>query len=326
MTTKVIRFSWASFGILLLTLVCGGVFAAQPETRTFQIKVDFAGHQDWRNPPQWYKGSTLQHFSLSTELYSNGKLHAANLLEVDMPLRLQIKAEFQRQRGLTALSAKGIDVTPEGLQDRVSAQMDQEISECQQDINCVSRVSLEYAGLLSASMAPDNSHLFEGEPRYAYYFPFEGCKGDLDGRISISVKGETNRSKLRKKKKVFPFELEMTGVHHVPVEQQGRMLCSFFLIVVDTKTQRMYVENVLFPQIRGTEDRLEFEQRTQNDNASVPAVSPLQPWVNANLREAAPFSGRLTEILQLPLPLDGNATILGKFEGEGEAKMEWSFD
>ncbi len=310
----------------LLGLIAGAAFAAQPDTRTFEIKVSFEGAQDWSNPPQWYKASSTQSFVVRTELYSSGKRYAANLLDVDMQQRMKIKAEFQRQRALATLRAEGIDTAAGDLQQRISERMDQEISECQQDMNCMARVSMKYAAPMSAAMAPDNSALFEGEPRYAYYQPFEGCQSFVKGSISISAKGETNRSKLRKKEKVYPFALEMKGVESTSVEQKDRPLCSYFLIVLDEHAQKMYVENVFLPDVRGSAHRLEFGEQSHDDNASVPMAAPIQPWVNANLRDAAPLQGNMAERLPLPLPLDGNATILGNFEGHGNAKMSWSFD
>tara|TARA_R110000787_G_scaffold12074_41_gene39400 strand:- start:4787 stop:5761 length:975 start_codon:yes stop_codon:yes gene_type:complete len=309
----------------LLGLIAGAAFAAQPETRTFEIKVSFEGAQDWSNPPQWYKASSKQKFLVRTELYSNGKRYAANLLDVDMQKRMKIKAEFQRQRGLATLRAEGIDTSSSNLQQRISERMDQEITACQQDMSCVAQVSMKYAESMSAAMAPDNSALFEGEPRYAYYQPFEGCQSFVKGSIIISAKGETNRSKLRKKKKVYPFALEMKGMESTSVEQKERPLCSYFLIVLDESAQNMYVENVFFPDVRGSAHRLEFGEQSHNENASVPMAAPIQPWVNSQLRDAAALQGSMSKNLSLPLPLDGNATILGNFDGEGKATMTWSF-
>lgn len=308
----------SALALLLIALPCTAESAAQ--TRTLNIKVDFEGNQNWQNAPQFYDASSTQSFEISTQLRSNGKLYAPNLLDPDTDTRLAIKTEYLRQQGLKRMEAAGMDPNSPTLQQDLSRGMQKASFECKGDIVCMGQVNSKFAMMMAAAVEPDNSQLFEGEPRFLYFEPFSGCENSISGKVRIDAEGETTYGD---KEETWPFTQTMQGSSTgTPGERSN--LCDFFLVTVDTIDNKMYVENVYFPDIRGTIERTEFE-KTHRLEEAIPMAHGIQDWVNPQLRGPADLSGTESGEISLTLPLDGDATVLGKFTGVGKLKMEWSF-
>lgn len=307
---------------LLLAVVALGVVPAwaAPMDRQLRIVITLDGAQDWRNELQWYKASTQQRYELTTTLRSDGKLEGANLLDPDTTRRLAIKTEYLRRKGVAMLKANGFDPASPTLMSDLSSRAQKDNFNCKGDTVCLSQTGARYAALMAAAVEPDNSGIFAGEPRYLFFSDFPGCPNQLRAVNRIQAQGETAYG--RKKDKLHPFSLDMKG-DFAGSEQDRNALCTYFVAVVDTQEQKLYVENVYIPSARGTVTRTEFG-KTETREADIPVAEPLQGWVNQTLRMNA-LSGSAKAVLPLTQPLDGNATILGNFTGEGRATLEWSW-
>lgn len=319
------RPAWHSSAIggLLFGLACLGsdVALAAPVDRTLEIKLTVQGHQDWVNELQWSKATTRQSYEFSIPLRSNGRLEGANILEQDRDLRLAIKTEFLRRQGLERLKASGLDPDSPQLQQDISKSMQQEIFDCKGDSVCMAETHGKYASILAAALEPDNSALFEGEPRYRFFFGYDGCPTTIRAAHDTQVEGETGYG--RKKDKIYPFALSMKGESAGSAEDLST-LCLSYTSVFDTKESKLFVENVDVPNARGTITRTEFGETSNRDDQELPVPGVVLEWVNATLREAPP-SGQAQAKLPLYLPLDGNSTVLGQFTGEVDARLQWAW-
>lgn len=305
------------FALLALTAAPA---SAAPIERQLQIHITVDGKQDWKNALQWSKATTRQTYDFSTSLRSDGKLEGANLLDPDMNRRLAIKTEYLRRQGLEGLKAAGFNIASPDLQRQVSSAMQKENLACEGDTICRSEVGGKYATLMAAALEPDNSAIFAGEPRYLFFSAYPGCVNKVHAVIKTQTKGETGYG--RNKDKIFPYSLDQSGDHQGNAVEL-KSLCTFFTVVVDTKEQKMFVENVYIPASRGTAVRTEFG-KTQTSEVEHPIPPPLQGWVNETLRHAA-MSGSAAASLPLNLPLDGNSTVLGLFTGDAQVKLKWTW-
>lgn len=305
---------------LLAGLGSSGPAAAAPIDRKLEISVTLDGKQDWRNALQWSKSTTTQRYEFTTGLRSDGKLEGANLLDMEIERRLAIKTEYLRRKGVARLKAEGIDPASPDLQKQISDRMQQDSFKCKGDNVCMSETSGKYAELMAAAMEPDNSEIFEGEPRYLFFFGYPGCPNRIHAVNKTHTEGETAYG--RNKDHIFPYLLDLNGDSTGSARDQVSM-CSYFTVVIDTKDQKMYVENVYLPAAFGRSVRTEFE-KTQTQDVDLPIAAPLQGWINQVLR-VAPLSGTVDATLPLTLPLDGNSTVLGEFTGTGKATLKWAW-
>lgn len=311
----------ASGTALAAALLIAGSAVAAPVERTLKIELEIEGRQDWRNALQWSKATTEQRYDFSTGLRSDGVLYGANLLEPDTDLRLAIKTEYLRQQGLKSLQASGIDPSSPDLQRLISARMQQEVFACKGKTVCMGEVNMKYATIMAAAVEPDNSALFEGPPRYRFYFGYPGCPNTIRAVHSTSVEGETAYG--RKKDKLHPYQLQMRGDSNGSQLNQ-ESLCTFYTVVEDTVDEQLYVENVNVPTATGTIARTEFGDTSRRES-ELPIPTVALEWVSATLRQTDP-SGQAQATLPLNLPLDGNSTVMGDFTGEAKAELAWSWE
>ncbi len=315
--------SLATASVLMLG-VAGAATAqdAADTDRTLKVDITIDGAQDWKNGIQWAKVKSSQRYEISTALRSDGKLYGANLLALDRDERLAIKSEFLRQKGQKMIAQSGLDPDSPDLQRQISSRMQKEMFDCKGDSTCMGQTSNKWAMIMAAAVEPDNSALFDHEPRYRFYFGYPGCKNTIRARNVIEAEGETGYG--REVDEVQPFALKMSGDSN-GTEQEQAGLCEFFTVVVDTIDDKMYVENVNIPSARGTSVRTEFG-KTESRELEIPVAAPLQEFVNTNMRGPVALSGSAQDELSLNLPLDGNSTVLGHFVGTGKAAVEWSFE
>lgn len=310
----------AALAALLCTMGFAGVGAAAPIDRRLEISINVDGKQDWRNALQWSKATTTQAYNFSTTLRSDGKLEGANLLDPNMERRMAIKTEYLRRKGAVLLKAAGFDPAAPDIQRRVSEGMQKESFNCKGDTVCISGVGAKYASLMAAAVEPDNSKIFEGEPRYQFFSAYPGCDNKVHSVLKTSTAGETGYG--RNKDKIFPYAMEQSGdFRGNPVDLQS--MCTYYLVVVDTKEQKMFVENVFIPASSGKVMRTEFG-KTHTTEAELPIPAPLQGWVNETLRHNA-LSGSTSATLPLNMPLDGNSTVLGNFTGDAKVTVKWAW-
>lgn len=313
--------SLASLAAALLYVMAGsGPALAAPVDRQLEIKISVSGNQDWRNALEWSKGSTRQRYEFTTALRSDGRLEGANLLDPDTETRFAIKTEYLRREGVRKLQAAGIDPKSPDLMKDLSAKVQMASFTCKGDPVCVANSRIKFAEMMAAAVEPDNSVLFEGEPRYQFFFGYPGCTNTIRAANQYEARGETANG--REKDKVSPFALSWSG-DWAGSELHRQSLCTYFTVVLDTKEQKIYVENVHIPEARGKVTRTEFG-RTQTEEGELLMPAPLQGWVNETLRHTR-LSGESKTVLPLTLPLDGNSTVLGDFTGELSVQLEWAF-
>ena len=305
---------------LLCALAGSGPALAAPVDRQLEIKISVSGTQDWRNALQWSKATTQQRYEFTTTLRSDGRLEGANLLDPDTAIRLAIKTEYLRREGSRKLRAAGIDPQSPELMKDLSDRAQKASFNCKGDPVCISDTGLKFAEMMAAAVEPDNSVLFEGEPRYQFFFGFPDCTNTIRAVNQYEAQGETAYG--RKKDKVFPYALSWSG-DWAGSELDQQSLCTYFTVVLDTKDQKMYVENVHIPEAHGKLTRTEFE-KTQTKESDLPMPAPLQGWVNETLRHST-LQGETRAVLPLNLPLDGNSTVMGDFTGELNVLLKWSF-
>lgn len=310
----------ARYSIVLIGTLGIGTAMAAPVDRRLEITLTVEGKQDWRNALQWSKATTSQRYDFATTLRSNGKLEAANLLDKDPETRFAIKTEYLRRQGLAQLKAQGLDPNSPDLQRKISEGMQKESFACEGESICMSEVNAKYSTIMAAAMSPDNSALFEGEPRYLFFTGFPGCANRIHSVNKTQIAGETAFG--RKKDKLSPFTLNRAGDSKgSPTEMKS--LCTFYTVVLDTKEQKLLVENVNIPPARGTSVRTEFGT-TRNSEDDLPVAFEAMDLVNMTLREA-PLSGSLDKAVSLTTPLDGNSTVLGTFTGDARLSVKWAF-
>lgn len=311
--------STLALAALLFVAGLGGAVAA-PVDRKLSITITVDGQQDWKNALQWSKATTQQRYEFSTTLRSDGRLEGANLLDPDTETRLAIKTEYLRREGVKKLQAAGIDPKSPTLMTDLSRKAQQANFDCKGDSVCISNTGLKFAEMMAAAVEPDNSALFEGEPRYQFFFGYPGCTNTIRAVNQYEAKGETAYG--RNKDKIFPYTLSWSGDSNGS-EVDRQSMCTYYTVVLDTKEQKLFVENVHIPESRGKVLRTEFgKTHTTEDELLMPA--PLQGWVNETLRHAA-LSGEAEARLPLNLPLDGNSTVLGLFTGEAKTTLKWSW-
>ena len=306
-------------GALICGLGLGSAMAATMD-RKLSVKMTLDGKQDWKNELQWSKASTQQSYEFTTTLQSDGKLEGANLLDPDKDLRMAIKTEYLRRKGAALLKAQGFDPSSANLMGDLSRRAQQDNFNCKGESVCLSDVGAKYASLMAAAVEPDNSAIFEGEPRYLFFFAAPNCVNTIRSVVKTQTNGETGYG--RKKDKIFPYALDVAG-DYSGSETDKKSLCTYYTVVVDTKDNKMFVENVYVPSSRGKITRTEFG-KTQTTEADLVTAAPLQEWVNTVLRHA-PLTGTSNTVLPLTMPLDGNSTVMGNFTGEGKATLKWSW-
>ncbi len=303
---------------LMLGLTCVGA-AAAPD-RLLRIEITAEGSQAWKNDPQWAESATQQRYAFSTTLRTTGRLEGANLLNPDMEARMAIKAEYLRRNGAAQIKAAGFDPEAPDIEAQLRQGMDREIEACGANPDCQIRVTTTFLTLIAVALQPNNSHLFEGEPRYRFYFGYPDCRNEVDSSGVLSLKGEASRT--GKQRHLKPYELDVTGRSSGTPEEQ-RALCQRFTVVWDTKADTLHVENVYLPAARGPATRSRFGT-TMTLEMEVPPPAPLQGWVNDQLRNA-PLTGNAEATIPLTLPPDGDGTLLGRWSGSGDFTVKWSF-
>jgi hypothetical protein len=301
--------------------VSGPASAGAPVDRKLTVNITIDGKQDWKNVLQWSKATTTQSYDFSTVLRSDGRLFAPNLLDPDVNTRMAIKTEYLRQQGMARMKAMGVDPKSPNLMQDLSTKAQKASFDCKGESVCMSNTGTKFAELMAAAVEPDNSGLFEGDPRYQYFFGFPTCANTVHAKHEYKAAGETAYG--RNKDHIYPYTLTYSGDSHgTPDEIQS--MCTLFTVVVDTLENKMYVENVYLPASHGKIVRDEFEKTRIEDNGELPIPGPLQQFVNENMRHSA-FMGEVDGVLKLNLPLDGNATVLGNWTGEAKTHLKWAW-
>ncbi|HKY93564.1 MAG TPA: hypothetical protein VJM11_21100 [Nevskiaceae bacterium] len=288
--------------------------------RYLSIVITVDGHQNWRNVLQWSKATTTQRYEFGTGLRSDGKLWGANINDLDLERRLVIKTEYLRQKGMSTIRANGFDPNSPTLAQDLTNRAQKDSFGCKGEPVCISEVGAKYAAMMAAAVEPPNPNALGGDPRYQIFTGFKGCPNKIHNTQKSETTGETAWG--RKKDHIYPYALKTTA-DYTGSETDKQSMCTFFNIVIDTAEQQMYVDNVYVPSARGRILRTEFEKTTDTEG-DLPVPPAVLEWVGATLRKA-PMTGKADTTVPLTLPLDGNSTVLGAFEGSAKVHLEWSF-
>lgn len=314
---------------LLLSMMPLTVLAATPAIeRQLSIKLDVDATQNWRNDRQWSRATSQQHYQLSTRLRSDGRLYHDNLLDPDMQQRVRIKAEYYSYQGLVQLRREygGHLPTAEQAAQGQGGQVMQQHRECLAVADCPNAVAERYAAI----SALQNNSVAELEEfiatydqpggRYRYFFGYGGCPNQM--RLQQKTHFEGEQAFDRDKKKLQPFTLDWNADSKGSADEQAR-LCQRYVVVQDAESGTVYLENAFVPAARG-QVVSSLAGASERRDADLPLPSEVMNWLSEQLGRGTPQIKR-SATLHLDRPLDGNATVLGLFDGSARVQLEWSF-
>jgi hypothetical protein len=313
-------------------LALAGAAPAAGLERQLQIELSVEGQQDWHNGQQSSRGSTSQHYKLSTRLRSDGKLQGGNLLDLDFDRRLAIKQEYMRRKGLEeAKRAGGGQVKipqTDAEREQVSEQAQLDMYKCNGDPDCMSAVVQRYSAVFATAPSADGkpagseagAALLDQPGRYLFFFGYDGCPNRMESMLATQVDGQIAFD--RAGKNLVPFSVARRGQSGGDAADQ-KALCRRYTAVVDTQEHRIYLDNVYLPSARGTIVRTVHGSARQREEDLAPLGEALE-WASQTLRQADE-SGSVSGTLELTAPLDGNATVGGLFSGPGKVTIKWSF-
>lgn len=315
----------ALIGLMLPTLVL-----AQPIERELHYLVTVDATQDWyKNDPKYpgdqhSKGWTKQKYELKVRLRSDGELHVRNLLDPNLEARMEAKVVRLARQALKKKDADGNPMKiPKTEEERAafSRKMSHALRACNAEPTCYSDTMLTFAAIIAAADYPEALEEENIPGRYLYFEPFEGCAES--SRITLRTEIEGVRYN-KTSDKFVPF----SETHEADTvnASDGIRLCSHFLAVIDTqeKERPMYQETIFVPRPVGLSTYTESAHTSRTEEPQ-PMPMAATDWMTEHLRRAEP-SGETTVDLPLVLPLNGNATWLGKWKGNAKVTMRWSFD
>lgn len=302
--------------------------AAAPIERPLTIRLDIDATQNWRNDKQWSRASSQQHYQLSTRLRSDGRLYHDNLLEPDLERRVRIKSEYYTYQGLLQLRRDNGGRLPDAAQAArgFGGQAIQQHHDCVDAADCPNAVAERYAAI----SALQNNSLAELEEfiatydqpggTYRYFFGYAGCPNQM--RLQHRAHFEGEQAYDRDKKKLQPFTLDWSADSRGSADDQAR-LCQHYVATVDSRDGSVYLETAFVPSAHGQIVSVLSGAREQRE-ADLPLPSEAMRWLADQLAHTPPQLKR-SATLRLDRPLDGNATVLGLFDGSARVQLEWAF-
>ncbi|WP_411888103.1 hypothetical protein [Hydrocarboniphaga effusa] len=296
--------------------------------RTLSLELTVDATQDWRNELQWSKAQTRQHYRISTRLRSDGRLYADNLLDPDPARRLDIKQDFYTYQGLLELKREFGGRLPDASQVKAEISSATLIGSeaCVPGTACPSSSPQRYtaiAALQSNTRQQLESFMQSYEKpggRWLYFTGYAGCPNQIDLQYRAHFAGQQAFD--HKRKNLQPFEMDRQATTQGS-EEDKRRLCDRFVITYDTRAGQMYLENVYWPALIGTSQR-KTNRGIEQSQVELSPPTEVMGWASAQLEKALP-SGRRQAPLRLTLPLDGNSTVLGQFDGPAMVSLSWDF-
>ncbi len=310
------------FGILV---ALPAAVSAAPTVRTLELRLAIDGTQDWRNDPQWGKSSTEQHYTLATQLQSDGRLYIDNLLDQDPMRRFTIKNDWYLYKGLSQLKAEnGGKLPPPGasapvLSAESLATSGGMVSPAMADFSPERMTALQAlrdrpAAELEAFMRKYD----QPGGRWMVFEGFAGCTNRLELKFRSRFEGDIAKKRGNK----APFDMQWDADTRGTPEQQ-QSLCRRYVATYEPATDTLIVENLYLPPPRGTSVRHEFG-RTVRKEVDLPAPYAVMRWADDALKLTR-STGKLSTTLPLTAALDGNDGALGSFTGTANVTLEWSF-
>lgn len=315
----------AGWLLLALSPAWASLAVADPVVRTLEIRLEIDAAQDWKNDPQWGKSTSKQRYVLSSQLRSDGRLYADNLLDPDPGARMKIKSDWYLYQGLSELKGENGGTLPEPGGERT------EIS---------SRTLGMSGGMVSPEMASLSPHRLSAlqalkdtpraqleafmsryeQPggRWMVFEGFQGCANQLQLEYHAQFEGDVAKKRGRQ----APFSMEWDAETRGTSEEQAS-LCRRYVATYEPATDTLILENLYLPAPRGISVRHHFG-RTERVEREFPPPYQVMRWADDQLKQAH-SSGSRSATLPLTAALDGNDAALGSFTGTAKVSMEWSF-
>ena len=297
--------------------------------RQLDVHITVQGEQTWKNVLQHTQGTTMQDYVLSTRLRSDGVLYGDNLLDPEQSSRLLIKQQYLARRGLIQLKALNGGKLPHTAEElaALTARVRAAMPDCVGDERCGGEVVERSAALdaLQNNSAEDLDALIAapatGEAaRWLYFFGYAGCPNRMHMSNETHIAGQ--RAYDHARKSLVPWSLDRSANTDGSAGDRAA-LCLQYTATVDIRTGEVYVENLYVPSPPGITVRT-INRSVEHREEDLPVPSEVLAWTTARLlrtREAASFS----EVLPAHVPLDGDYTVLGHFDGELHTTLSWSF-
>lgn len=297
--------------------------------RQLEVRIRVQGEQSWRNARQHTQGSTKQDYLLSTRLRSDGVLYGDNLLDPNTARRLVIKQQYLARRGLMRLKSINAGRLPRSAEElaALNDKIQSSGRSCGRDEFCI-RESAERMAALNAlrSNSIDDLEALIAAPatgdaaRWLYFSGYAGCPNRI--RISSETQIAGERAFDRNRKKLVPWSLDRRANTEGSAEDRAA-LCQRYTVTVDVRTGAIFVENLFIPSPRGLTIRT-IDKTVERIEEDLPVAAEMLLWSSERLRHTAE-SVELSDTLRANMPFDGDATVLGRFDGNLAVTMSWSF-
>jgi hypothetical protein len=308
-----------------VALAWSSLAMAEPVVRTLEIRLEIDAAQDWKNDHQWGKSTSKQRYVLSSQLRSDGRLYADNLLDPDPGSRMKIKSDWYLYQGLSELKRENGGTLPEPGEGRteisagtlgmsggmVSPQM---ASLSPQRLTALQALKDTPRAELEAFM----SRYEQPGGRWMVFEGFPGCANQLQLQYHSRFEGDV----AKKRGNQAPFSMQWDAETRGSPEQQA-LLCGRFVATYEPATDTLILENLYLPAPQGISIRHHFG-RTERVERELPPPYQVMRWADDQLKQAR-SSGSRSATLPLTAALDGNDAALGSFTGTAKVSMEWSF-
>lgn len=315
--------------MLLLPIELQAAESFQTTERQLRYTLDVDAQQQWRNDKQWSKSTSRQRYEIATRLRSDGRLYSDNLLDPDTEQRTRIKSEYYIYQGLLKLKSEYGGRLPSlaELGTRAPTKPPQADGSCMEAMSCGAETAERYAAL--TAMQHNTAEELEAfiasydEPggRYRYFRGYPGCPNTL--KLTHAAHFEGEQAFDREKKKLQPFTLDWKADSRGNAVEQ-RALCEHYVVVVDEQTKAVYVENLFIPSARGS-SVLTVSGKSESREADLPVPSEVLAWTQEQVSLSRDRVSKQAS-LRITRPLDGNATVLGAFDGIAKVKLDWAFE
>jgi len=329
--------------IALALLFASGCAFAGDQLARLTIDVTVEGDRHWKNGSDFSDSKISEKYHLVTHVQTSGEPSSVNTKDPQFAQKqMAIAAQVQQQmREVQARAGQPVPKAAATQEDYVAQQqklaedMQKGQAACAGDINCLMRLSQEYAQQSAmigypppAGAAPAASLDEEeapGEERYLDYYGYEGCPGEIHIVINNTSKGATADVA-----GMVPFTQADTADYRGS-DLNLKMQCLASTLVYDTREKKIYTDGIGHPAPRGSYrywDRLHGETLTADTD--VPTTAIAWEWVSQNLR-VADATGRASTTL--PIARENAGAAPAGVGGEGSqvsgdiaVTMTWAFE
>lgn len=278
---------------------------AAQQARQLSIELQVQGEEGWQDNGSWEKGQIRQRFALTTTLYSDGGLSPVNPLDPQARQQAEQRLQTQQaqvaaaQRRQQALEAAG-GLPDAATQQQMNAAIARAYQRCGGNEPCIREAVMAAAPQLLApppgvSVAP-GAELVNPPERadaaeiYQRWLSEDTCPGSLVARRDDTSQGlisDVGAARSRQAR----VQLDESGA-------RAGLCHGYAMTVVDTRTQRLFIESFALPPLRARRSATGVQGETTVE--ALPAQ--IRQWVDAQLR-GVPLSGQRSATLTLTQPL-----------------------